>query len=272
MMILRNMQWLRSKIKDIIKEEKGLKGNAILSGSIGDIEQCLLWLNLNGVLKNAKGPKKRNDGKYSVVINFKGKKDKLIDLIRNRFGSFVLIEGPRGGFGLRTGMPFTQRSPGFGFGAQTSNHKMVSKTPFGGNVLEPNPIKPYSDDFSKEIQSQRENEFFAKKHQLINSIENLKKNLTLSKGFDRVYDEITFFFKKPIDFNQILGDQQSSIEHLFRNNEVQKALSIVFNNIDIWLKEKVCSAQAMGFDVSQLDGFENNDFDLSKSNNHSRLA
>jgi hypothetical protein len=80
---------LREYIIDYLNEGK----SATLSGqNQSDIAYALNWLRLNKLLKNASEILPLKNGGHRVVIKFKGDKKSLINKVKERFGSFILIK------------------------------------------------------------------------------------------------------------------------------------------------------------------------------------
>ena len=67
--------------------------SATLSGqNQADIAYALNWLRLNKLLKNASAITPLSGGGHGVKIKFKGDKKSLIDKVKDRFGSFIVIK------------------------------------------------------------------------------------------------------------------------------------------------------------------------------------
>lgn len=70
------------------------QGSAVLvSSSLGDISQALLWLKLNGLLRNvSNGTEKDAAGTYRMLVRFYGPKNAFIETVKARYGSFIDVE------------------------------------------------------------------------------------------------------------------------------------------------------------------------------------
>lgn len=84
---------LRSYVRTVLSEA-AQQGTAVLSSpSSGDISQAIMWLKLNGVLRNASnGTEKQPDGTYRLLVRFYGPRDRFVELVKNRYGSFIDVE------------------------------------------------------------------------------------------------------------------------------------------------------------------------------------
>ncbi len=126
---------------------------------------------------------------------------------------------------------------------------------FGGQHIRSNPVEPYSDEFSDDIGDKRKTEFDAAAQRFTGAVNQLRKDLSLARTFDRI-DELIMDFVGGDEqhYSEIVGDE-GTLRSLARKGEMQKALGVISSNIELWSRKRLGVAAGTDMDAEMLSKF-----------------